>query len=69
MSETKSKPARVRNLAEYHAAYQQSVANPDAFWAAAAEPFTWRRKWDTVKGGHFSPEGQSTWYDGARLNK
>ena len=68
MSETKSKPARVRNLAEYHAAYQQSVANPDAFWAAAAEPFTWRRKWDTVQGGHFSPEGQSTWYDGARLN-
>ena len=59
---------RIRTLPEYHAAYQQSVENPDAFWAACAEPFTWRKKWDTVCGGEFSPAGASTWFDGGRLN-
>ena len=59
---------RVRTLEEYHADYRQSVENPDAFWAAAAEPFTWHRKWDSVCGGEFSPAGESTWYAGAQLN-
>ena len=60
--------ARIRTLAEYHAAYQQSIDNPDDFWADCAAPFTWRRKWDTVRGGEFSPAGRSTWFAGARLN-
>jgi len=60
--------SRVRTLEEYHADYRQSVEDPDAFWAAAAEPFTWRKKWDTVRGGEFSPAGTSTWYQGATLN-
>ncbi|NML64117.1 acetate--CoA ligase [Hymenobacter sp. RP-2-7] len=59
---------RTRTLEEYHADYQQSVEDPDAFWAAAAEPFTWYKKWDTVRGGDFSPGGTSTWYAGAQLN-
>ena len=60
--------ARIRTLEEYQAAYQQSVADPDAFWAGVAEPFTWRRKWDTVRSGEFSPAGESKWFEGARLN-
>ena len=60
--------SRVRTLEEYRADYQQSVEDPDAFWAAAAEPFTWYKKWDTVRGGEFSPAGTSTWFDGATLN-
>jgi acetyl-CoA synthetase len=59
---------RIRTIEEYHAAYQQSVEDPDAFWTAVAEPFTWRRKWDTVRSGEFSPEGNNKWFDGARLN-
>ena len=59
---------RTRTLAEYHEDYQQSIADPDAFWAAAAAPFTWRKKWDTVRGGEFSPAGTSTWFAGATLN-
>ena len=59
---------RTRTLEEYRADYQQSVEDPDAFWAAAAEPFTWLKKWDTVRGGEFSPAGTSTWYAGAQLN-
>ncbi|GAA4361505.1 acetate--CoA ligase [Hymenobacter saemangeumensis] len=59
---------RIRTIEDYHAAYKQAAEAPDAFWAEVAEPFTWRRKWTSVRGGAFSPEGQSTWYDGARLN-
>lgn len=59
---------RIRTIEEYQAAYQQSVEDPDGFWAAAAEPFTWRKKWASVRGGEFSPAGRSTWFDGARLN-
>ncbi len=59
---------RTRTLEEYYADYQQAIEDPDAFWAAAAEPFTWRRQWDTVRGGEFSPAGTSTWYAGATLN-
>ncbi|MBF9140344.1 acetate--CoA ligase [Hymenobacter properus] len=60
--------SRIRTLEEYHAAYQKSVEDPDAFWADVAEPFTWRKKWDTVRSGEFSPAGESKWFDGARLN-
>ena len=60
--------SRVRTLEEYHADYKQSVEDPDAFWAAAAEPFTWHKKWTSVCGGEFSPAGTSTWFDGATLN-
>ncbi|KAA9339699.1 acetate--CoA ligase [Hymenobacter busanensis] len=59
---------RIRTTEEYHEAYRRSVETPDAFWAEVAEPFTWRRKWDSVRGGEFSPAGTSTWFDGAKLN-
>jgi len=59
---------RTRTLEEYHADYKRSVDDPDGFWAEVAEPFTWTKKWDTVRGGDFSPGGTSTWYDGAVLN-
>ncbi|MFD1470169.1 acetate--CoA ligase [Hymenobacter caeli] len=63
-----AKPARIRTLEEYHAAYRQATEDPDAYWGAAAEAFTWRKKWDTVRGGEFSPAGTSTWYAGGLLN-
>jgi acetyl-CoA synthetase len=59
---------RIRTFDEYQTAYRRSVEEPDAFWAEVAEPFTWRRKWTSVRGGEFSPAGRSTWFDGARLN-
>ncbi len=61
-------PARIRTLADYRAAYQQAAADPDGYWSAVAEAFSWRKKWHTVRGGEFSPEGRSTWFDGAHLN-
>jgi len=60
--------SRVRTLEDYHADYRHSVEDPDAFWAACAEEFTWHKKWDSVRGGEFSPAGASTWFAGAQLN-
>ncbi|WP_460677458.1 acetate--CoA ligase [Hymenobacter coalescens] len=59
---------RIRSFEDYQTAYRRSIDDPDAFWAEVAEPFTWRRKWTSVRGGEFSPAGRSTWFDGARLN-
>ena len=59
---------RIRTLEEYNAAYKQSVDAPDMYWGNVAEEFTWRKKWDTVRGGEFSPAGTSTWFEGATLN-
>ncbi|QIL74538.1 acetate--CoA ligase [Hymenobacter sp. HDW8] len=59
--------SRIRTFEEYTDAYKRSVENPEQFWADVAEPFTWRRKWDTVVkadlvGGH------NEWFSGAKLN-
>ncbi len=58
---------RIRTLEDYHAAYQQSVEDPAGFWAACAEPFTWRRKWNSVVQSDLV-HGHNKWFDGATLN-
>ncbi|MBO3269518.1 acetate--CoA ligase [Hymenobacter defluvii] len=58
---------RIRTTEEYQYAYRRSVENPEQFWADVAEPFTWRRKWDTVLTADLV-EGHNKWYEGAKLN-
>ncbi len=36
-----SSKAHVRSLEQYRALYEESLANPDAFWAEMAKPFHW----------------------------
>ncbi|GGG43787.1 acetate--CoA ligase [Hymenobacter glacieicola] len=67
MPHSPTKHARIRTLEEYHAAYQLSTENPAQFWAEVAEPFTWRRKWDTVYTDDLKG-GRNEWFQGARLN-
>ncbi len=58
---------RINNIEEYHAAYKHSVENPEGFWAAQAEDFVWKKKWDKVLDWNFqSPDIK--WYTGAELN-
>ena len=58
---------RIRTKADYDEAYRQSVQDPEAFWAAQAETFTWRRKWDKVLEWDFhKPEVK--WFIGGKLN-
>ena len=58
---------RLRDRAEYDAAYASSIADPEAFWAALAQRFTWRKKWDDVLRWDFDAPDVK-WYIGGKLN-
>ena len=60
-------PYQIQSLSQYHTDYQRSINDPDGFWAEIASHFSWRKPWNTVRGGNFET-GQSTWFDGAQLN-
>ncbi len=62
-----SYPYQIRSKAQYDEAYQQSIENPEAFWASVAEHFQWRRKWDKVLDWNFA-EPHVAWFAGAKLN-
>ena len=56
------------NGAKYQEMYQQSVDDPDGFWAEQAKQFvTWFKPWDKVLDWDFS-RGHIRWFDGATLN-
>ena len=54
--------------ARYRAMYQESVADPDAFWAAQAREFIdWHSEWTEVSWSDL-PAGRVEWFRGATLN-
>ncbi|NUQ16776.1 MAG: acetate--CoA ligase, partial [Flavobacteriales bacterium] len=58
---------RIRTKAEYDEARRFSIEDPEEFWAAQAETFTWRKKWDKVLEWDFHmPEVK--WFIGGKLN-
>jgi len=50
----------------YDDAYQQSMNDPEAFWAKAAEDCKWDKKWDKVLDDSNKPFYK--WFTGAKLN-
>ena len=60
-------PYQIRTLDQYHRARQDSLADPEAFWADLAQHFTWMRPWDRVLDWNFN-EPSVRWFDGAQLN-
>ena len=60
-------PYQLSTYDAYKAAYQQSVQDPEAFWASVAENFTWQKKWDKVLDWNFT-EPKVEWFKGAQLN-
>jgi acetyl-CoA synthetase len=53
---------------KYLAMYQQSVEDPDAFWAGQADEFiSWYKKWDKVQDCDFN-SATIKWFEGAKLN-
>lgn len=53
---------------KYDAMYQQSVENPDQFWAEQANEFlTWSKPFSQVQSFDFR-DGSATWFDGGELN-
>ena len=50
----------------YQQAYEQSLNDPDTFWAAAAEELHWTKPWDSVLDTSVMPHGQ--WFKGGEIN-
>ncbi|MCC6796378.1 MAG: acetate--CoA ligase [Candidatus Hydrogenedentes bacterium] len=65
-SEEFSKLARVKSKAEYEAMYKESIDNPEAFWAKAAEELHWFKKWDRVLNDDKPPFYK--WFEGGQTN-
>ena len=61
---------KISSMAEYLQKYQESVANPEKFWAEIAESNFWRKKWDNVLDWRFDgPDApQVKWFENAKLN-
>lgn len=62
-----SYPYQIKSIEDYQQAYQQSVIDPEAFWANVADHFYWRRKWDKVLDWNFK-DPEIKWFTGAKLN-
>ncbi len=62
-----SYPYQIKSFEQYKAEYQKSITDPEAFWGAIAEHFTWRKKWDKVLDWNFT-EPSIEWFRGGKLN-
>ena len=58
---------QLTTLDAYKAAYQKSIQDPEGFWAAIADNFTWQKKWDKVLDWNFK-DPKIEWFKGAQLN-
>ncbi|MFK7794490.1 MAG: acetate--CoA ligase [Gammaproteobacteria bacterium] len=53
---------------QYQSMYQQSVSDPESFWASQADEFvSWFTKWDKVLDWDYQ-QGHIRWFEGATLN-
>ena len=53
---------------KYESMYQESINNPEGFWAEQADKFvTWYKKWDTILDWDYR-KGHIRWFEGASLN-
>lgn len=53
-------------MMKYEEVYRESLENPEAFWARAAEDISWDKKWDSVLDHSNSPFFK--WFPGGMLN-
>ena len=62
-----SYPYQIKSFEEYKEVYKKSIEQPEAFWAAIAENFLWRKKWDKVLEWNFT-EPDVKWFINGKLN-
>lgn len=60
-------PYQITSFNQYQEVYQQSIQQPEIFWASIAEHFTWRKKWDKVLEWNFTTPTVK-WFVGGKLN-
>lgn len=59
--------AHVSSLEAYQERYDESIKDPEGFWATIAERLTWDQQWDTIRDYDFV-EAQIKWFEGGKLN-
>ncbi len=59
--------AHISSMEQYQKIYDESVADPESFWANVAERITWYKKWDTIREYDFV-SANIRWFDGGKLN-
>ena len=58
---------RITSLSDYFKKYEQSVKDPEEFWAEIADTFIWKKKWDKVLDWDFDSV-DIKWFENAKLN-
>jgi len=58
---------QISSFAEYFQKYNESVQNPEGFWAEIAEDYIWHKKWDKVLDWNFK-DPDVNWFQGGMLN-
>ena len=64
-SEAFSSQARIPSMERYKELYQQSIDDPESFWAAEASELHWQQKWDQVLEWN-APFAK--WFVGGKIN-
>jgi acetyl-CoA synthetase len=61
---------KISSLSEYFEKYQESVADPEGFWAKIAENNYWHKKWDKVLDWYFDGKDAPSvnWFVNGKLN-
>ena len=59
--------AHINSMEQYQKMYDESVADPESFWANVAERITWYKKWDNIREYDFV-NANIKWFDGGKLN-
>ena len=59
--------AHVSSIEQYKEIYEESIKNPEAFWANIAERISWFKKWDNVREYDFI-NAHIKWFEGGKLN-
>ncbi len=60
-----SRLARIKSFADYKRLHEESLRNPEKFWAAQAQDLTWNQKWSKVLEWKLP---FAKWFVGGKLN-
>jgi len=63
--------AFINSMEAYHAEYERSIADSEAFWAEKAEEFHWFKKWDTIRSYNYDMDKgpiSIKWFEGGKTN-
>ena len=63
--------AFINSMEAYHAEYERSIADPEAFWAEKAEEFHWFKKWDTICSYNYDMDKgpiSIKWFESGKTN-